>query len=103
MSKIRELKDAVRGYFQGEVLDGVRDRIVMTLASDPRMQARWMSYCGAEDPSGIDYANPCVQIELMACDPSVLAIAEDAEGFIARTRCDRGVFMEHYWPGKAGS
>lgn len=81
----------------GRIADDVDAKVIMRMASDPRIQARWMSYCGADEPSGIDYSNPCVRIELAACSPSLLSLAaRDGEAFIERTACDRETFMRYY-------
>lgn len=102
MSRISDLKEAVRSHFDEGVMQEVRDRAAMAIRTDPRILRRWMGYTGAERPEDIDYSNPCVQIEFLACDPAVLAIAEDAERFIEETGCDRETFLRHYWPKAVG-
>lgn len=99
MGRIRELKDAVSGFFDDEVVQRVRDQTAMRLRSDPRILERWMGYCGVTEVQAIDYGNPCVFIEFMACDPTILGMASDREAFLAATGCDREVFTAHYWPG----
>ncbi len=90
----------LKGYV-AEKIDGVSDDVIaqtaVRLRSDPRYLARWREYSGAEDDDHIDYANPCVEIEFMACDPSLLGLAaRDGERFLAETGCDRETFMRYY-------
>lgn len=85
----------------GERIDGVADDVIaqtaVRLRSDPRYLARWREYTGAEDDDHIDYSDPCVEIEFMACDPSLLGLAaRDGERFLAETGCDRETFMRYY-------
>lgn len=91
---------ALKGYVSDK-MDGVSDDIIAQVAvrlrSDPRYLARWREYSGAEDDQHIDYGNPCVEIEFMACDPSLLGLAaRDGERFIEETGCDRETFMRYY-------
>lgn len=98
MGKIGELKEKAREYFDDEVLQRVRDDAAMRIRSDPRILKRWMEYTHAERPEDIDYSDPCVMIEFQAADPTVLAMAEDMDRFVAFTGCDRETFRLHYWP-----
>lgn len=94
--KLREFKDAVRGEVDG-IADDARAQTAMRLRSDPRILERWMGYTGADTEDAIDYADPCVMIEFIACDPSMLNLAaEDGEQFVRETGCDRDVFMRYY-------
>lgn len=102
MGKIKQLKEAVKDYFDENVSQDVRDRAAMRIRTDPRILKRWMGYTGATRPEDIDYADPCVQIEWWGADMSLLAIAEDADRFIAETGCDRDVYMRYYWPKAIG-
>ena len=90
----------LKGYVSDK-MDGISDDIIAQVAvrlrSDPRYLARWREYSGAEDDQHIDYANPCVEIEYMACDPSLLGLAaRDGERFIEETGCDRETFYSYY-------
>lgn len=82
--------------------DGLDEKVVsqaaMKLRTDPRFVSRWMEYTGAERYEDIDWANPCVYIEWMACDIKILNLCDDAEAFIEETGCDRETFMRYYWP-----
>ncbi len=94
--KLREFKDAVRGEVEG-IADDARDQTAMRLRSDPRILDRWMGYTGAVTAGAIDYSDPCVMIEFIACDPSMLNLAAtDGEAFVEETGCDREVFMAYY-------
>lgn len=94
--QLREFKEKVRYEVEG-VADDTRAKSAMRLRSDPRILERWMGYTGAETADAIDYSNPCVEIEFIACDPSMLNLAAtDGEAFMQETGCDREVFMAHY-------
>lgn len=89
-----------KGYVSDKI-DGISDDVIaqtaIRLRSDPRYLARWREYSGAEDDQHIDYGNPCVEIEYMACDPSLLGLAaRDGERFLAETGCDRETFYAYY-------
>lgn len=90
----------LKGYVSDR-MDGIADDVIAQVAvrlrSDPRYLARWREYSGAEDDQHIDYENPCVEIEYMACDPSLLGLAaRDGERFVEETGCDRETFMRYY-------
>lgn len=98
------LKAAIRGKLEEVMkIDDMRNQAAMKTRMDPRMLERWMSYCKADSPEGIDYSEPCVYIEWSACDPAVYGMADDAEAFIEETRCDRDVYMRYYWPETPGA
>ncbi len=98
------LRNAIKGKLE-EVMkvDDLRNNAAMRTRADPRMQERWMAYSNADSPEGIDYANPCVYIEWSACDPAVYGMADDPDLFCEETKCDRDVYMKHYWPGVPGA
>lgn len=99
-ARLKNPLSALKGYVT-EKMDGISDDVIaqtaVRLRSDPRYLARWREYSGAEDDEGIDYSHPCVEIEFMACDPSLLSLAaRDGERFLAETGCDRETFMRYY-------
>ena len=90
------LKERIRGEIE-PMADEIVTRTALRMRSDPRILARWMGYTGADEPSGIDYANPCVMIEFFACDPQMLTLAAtDGESFVRETGCDRETFFAYY-------
>lgn len=92
--------DAVKGKVSEgteRIRDDVLTKAALRLRSDPRMLERWRSYTGAETDQDIDYDDPCVQIEFICCDPSMLMLAAgDGPKFMARTGCDPEVFLRYY-------
>lgn len=101
---VRDEDDNMRkGFreFKKKLTDAVADsattnQIIYTARTDPRMQARWMEYCGVDKVEDIDYNQPEVYIEFMACDPAIYALADNPDKFIEETRCDRATFMKYY-------
>lgn len=99
-----ELRKAIRGKLEEVMkIDDMRNQAAMKTRMNPQMLERWMAYCKVDSPDDIDYADPCVYIEWSACDPAVYGMADDADAFIEETRCDREVYMAHYWPGTPGA
>lgn len=93
---LAELKRRASEQFEG-IADDVRMQTAMRMRSDPRILERWMAFTGAEDPDGIDYDDPCVQIEYLACDPTLHNLAgRDGKAFVERTGCDEATFMRYY-------
>lgn len=96
MRGFREFRKAVRDEIDGKA-DDIRAQAAARVRSDPRILESWMGYCGADCVAGIDYANPCVEIEWWAADPSLhMLAAMDGEAFLERTGCDRETFMRYY-------
>ena len=93
---VSRLREAVKDRMDN-LSDDIVAQVAVRLRSDPRYLARWREYSGAEDDQHIDYGNPCVEIEFMACDPSLLGLAaRDGERFLEETGCDRETFMRYY-------
>lgn len=93
---LAELKARVKEGAES-IADDVQMQTAMRLRSDKRMLARWMEYSGTDDPELIDYNDPCVQIEYLACDPHLHNLAgRDGAAFVEQTGCDRETFMRYY-------
>lgn len=100
MGKLSKWKDKVSEKVTYS-LDGKKDMIraqtILRMRSDKRVLERWMEYSGVEDPSQIDYENPCVHIEWVCCDVDLLMLAaEDGAAFLNETDCDHETFMRYY-------
>lgn len=99
-----ERKDGALSRMKARISDsfeGKKSQIhAMTAArmrSDKRVLERWMQYSGVEDPSEIDYENPCVRIEYVCCEMDLLMMAiEDGQRFLDETGCDDETFMRYY-------
>lgn len=93
---LAELKTRVKTGAES-IADEVQMKTALRLRSDERILARWMEYSGTDDPELIDYSNPCVQIEYLACDPHLHNLAgRDGAAFIEKTGCDHETFMRYY-------
>lgn len=100
--RLAKLKRLMADKAEG-IADDVDIKTAMRLRSEPKMLNRWRIYCGVDDNRKIDYSNPCVIIEFAACDPSIYALADDAERFCEVTGADVETYRKYYLPGVEGA